>query len=109
MSRNQRILVAEDDPGVRDLIRARLTNAGYDTHTAHNGREAVERMRSLKPDGMVLDINMPELDGFGVLEVLRADEALLARVARLLRAPMAGPGGDRGSWQAGNLTTSASP
>jgi DNA-binding response OmpR family regulator len=76
MSRNQRILVAEDDPGVRDLIRARLTNAGYDVHTAHNGREAVLRIRSLRPDALVLDINMPELDGFGVLELLAADEAL---------------------------------
>jgi DNA-binding response OmpR family regulator len=72
----KRILVAEDDPGIRELIRARLTTAGYDTHTAHNGREALERTRALKPDGVVLDINMPELDGFGVLEALRADEAL---------------------------------
>ena len=127
MSLNRRILVAEDDPGIRELIRARLTTAGYDTHTAHNGREALQRMRALKPAGLILDINMPELDGFGVLEALSTDEALkrvpvlvltarhgaedvkravglgakdfltkpfndgqlIARVARLLRAPIA--------------------
>jgi DNA-binding response OmpR family regulator len=76
MSLRRRILVAEDDQGIRELIRARLTTAGYDTHTAHNGREALQRMRALKPDGLILDINMPELDGFGVLEALKAEEAL---------------------------------
>jgi DNA-binding response OmpR family regulator len=76
MSLRRRVLVAEDDPGIRELIRARLTTAGYDTHTAHNGREALQRMRALKPDGLILDINMPELDGFGVLEALKAEEVL---------------------------------
>jgi DNA-binding response OmpR family regulator len=76
MSLRRRILVAEDDQGIRELIRARLTTAGYDTHTAHNGREALHRLRDLKPDGLILDINMPEVDGFGVLEALKTDEAL---------------------------------
>ncbi len=73
MSRSVRILVAEDDSGVRDLIRTRLNAAGYDTHTAKTGVEALARLAELKPDGLVLDINMPELDGFGVLEALRTE------------------------------------
>jgi CheY-like chemotaxis protein len=73
MSHSRRVLVAEDDAGVRDLIRTRLNAAGYDTHTAHDGLEAVQRIRELRPDGMVLDINMPGMDGFGVLEAIRAD------------------------------------
>ncbi len=127
MSVRRCILVAEDDAGVRELIRTHLDAAGYDTHTAINGVEALMRIGELKPDGLVLDINMPEMDGFGVLEVLRDapaearlpvlvltarhaaddvrravglgakdyltkpfnDAQLLARVARLLRAPIA--------------------
>ncbi|OYX01530.1 MAG: response regulator [Caulobacter vibrioides] len=72
MSVRSRILVAEDDLGVRDLIRTRLEMAGYDVHTARTGAEAVGRVRELRPDAMVLDINMPEMDGFGVLEALKA-------------------------------------
>lgn len=65
------ILVVEDDPAVRNLVRARLRMAGYEVHTARNGAEALVRIGDLKPDAMILDINMPELDGFGVLSALR--------------------------------------
>ncbi len=58
--------------GVRDLIRTRLTMAGYDVHMAHDGVEAVGRINALRPDAVILDINMPGLDGFGVLEAMRA-------------------------------------
>src|SRR5580693_3761603 len=75
MSPSRRILVAEDDSGVRDLIRTRLSAAGFDTHTAVNGVEALMRIGELKPDALVLDINMPEMDGFGVLEVLKDSPA----------------------------------
>lgn len=67
----RRILVVEDDLGVRELVRTRLTGAGYDVHTARNGAEALKRLMELRPDAMVLDINMPELDGFTVLGVMR--------------------------------------
>jgi DNA-binding response OmpR family regulator len=67
-----RILVAEDDQDVRELIRTRLTEAGFDVHTVRNGAEALESVRTTKPNGMVLDINMPVLDGFSVLEALKA-------------------------------------
>lgn len=66
------ILVAEDDAGVRDVIRTRLEMAGYEIHTARTGVEALKRIHGLKPQGLILDINMPELDGFGVLAALRA-------------------------------------
>jgi two-component system OmpR family response regulator len=70
MSPRHRILVAEDNHDVRELIRTRLSDYGFEVHTARNGAEALTRLRTLKPHAMVLDINMPELDGFGVLEVL---------------------------------------
>jgi CheY-like chemotaxis protein len=73
---SRRILVAEDDPGVRELIRARLSATGYDTHTAHDGGEALERIRNLRPDAVILDINVPVMDGFAVLARLHADSRL---------------------------------
>lgn len=72
MPEAQRILVAEDDLGIRELIRVRLRMAGYDVHTARNGVETVQRVNELRPDALILDINMPLLDGFGVLAALSA-------------------------------------
>ena len=69
-----RILIADDSETVRQLIATILERAGYhDLHLAADGAETLERARSLKPDLLLLDINMPEMDGFGVLRLLRAD------------------------------------
>jgi len=73
---HNRIVVAEDDPGVRELIRARLSGAGYDVHTAHDGGEAVDRIRNLRPHGVILDINMPVMDGFAVLAHMQTEDRL---------------------------------
>jgi len=67
----RRVLVAEDDALVRDGLRARLSAAGYEVHTARSGTEALQRIVEIRPAVLVLDINMPEMDGFGVLEALR--------------------------------------
>lgn len=71
MSPRYRILVAEDDQDVRELLRTRLTSSGFDVHVARNGSEALELVSTVKPNAMVLDINMPKFDGFSVLEALR--------------------------------------
>ena len=71
MSPRPRIVVAEDDAGVRDLIRTRLDTAGYEVHVAHDGVEAVGRINAVRPDAVVLDINMPNMNGFEVLEAMR--------------------------------------
>ena len=71
MPLRRQILVAEDDQDVRELIRTRLTGSGFDVHTVRNGAEALERVRTMKASAMVLDINMPVLDGFSVLEALK--------------------------------------
>ena len=68
----RRILVVDDDPFVLELILTRLTLAGYRTFSARDGQEAVERMADIRPEAMVLDINMPRLDGFGVLRHMAA-------------------------------------
>jgi len=73
MPGRKKILVAEDDSLVRELVRMRLAAAGYDAHTARTGREVLQRMIVLRPDALVLDINMPDMDGFEVLETIRAE------------------------------------
>lgn len=63
----RRILVADDDVAILELVSTRLTLAGYVVLTARNGVEALSRLNERRYDGMVLDLNMPEMDGFGVL------------------------------------------
>lgn len=67
----RQLLVAEDDQNVRDLIRTHLIASGFDVQTVRNGSEALDRLRTMRPDAMVLDIDMPVLDGFSVLEALK--------------------------------------
>jgi DNA-binding response OmpR family regulator len=66
----KRIVVAEDDEAVLELLTVRLELAGYHTILARNGYQALERIRATSPDGVVLDIGMPRLDGFHVLTEL---------------------------------------
>ena len=67
-----RLLVADDEPDARELLGEALGEE-YDVLTAADGQEAVDSARSQRPDLMLLDLNMPRLDGFEVLEQLRAD------------------------------------
>jgi OmpR family response regulator RpaB len=67
-----RILVVEDDPSTLNVLEKRLAMQGFAVTTATNGIEALERFRSADPDAVVLDVMMPELDGFAVLERIRA-------------------------------------
>ncbi len=71
MSGKARVLIAEDDRSVCDLIRTHLQLSGYEVQIARDGVEALKQVRIAKPDAMILDINMPGIDGFGVLEQLR--------------------------------------
>ncbi len=66
------ILVAEDHADSRDALRTLLEAAGYEVALAHNGREAVERALALRPDLVVMDLMMPEMDGLEATRVLRA-------------------------------------
>ncbi len=73
----RRVAILEDDPGARRLLRRILQARGpYHILEAENGREGLELIRRERPDLILLDLMMPELDGFGVLEVLQADEEL---------------------------------
>ena len=68
------ILVVDDDPSIRGLVAEALEGAGYTVETADSGTEALERVARAVPDGIVLDIWMPSLDGFDFMRTLRANE-----------------------------------
>jgi CheY-like chemotaxis protein len=68
------IVAADDDPDVRSLFVAELTLAGHDVVEAGDGPEALRAIERVNPDAVVLDVMMPELDGWAVLARLRADE-----------------------------------
>ncbi|MBA3440162.1 MAG: response regulator [Pyrinomonadaceae bacterium] len=70
------ILIADDYDDTRELLRLMLQAAGYTTREARNGRECVTAARQNTPDLILIDLSMPELDGWGVLKELRADERI---------------------------------
>jgi len=72
------ILVADDNTASRELIREVLEMSGYDVVEAADGQDAVDRARERAPDLVLVDIQMPRLDGYGVLRELRADPRLSA-------------------------------
>jgi CheY-like chemotaxis protein len=70
------VLVVDDDPAIRRLIIAALKRDGYEFLEAPNGREALDLMRSRKPDVVVLDLMMPVLSGWDVLRERQGDPEL---------------------------------
>ena len=71
-----RILLVEDNPTNLELMRYLLTHHGHVVETAHNGEEGVRCARQLHPDIVLCDLRMPFLDGYGLLERVRADPSL---------------------------------
>ncbi len=72
----RRILVIEDQPEMRRNIAALLRYHDYEAIEAENGREGVDLARREKPDLILCDVMMPELDGYGVLQALQQDAGL---------------------------------
>ena len=69
--RRKLILVVDDEPRMTRFIRMNLELEGYQVVEAHNGLEALDKVRTNLPDLVILDVMMPELDGFETLETLR--------------------------------------
>lgn len=67
------ILIVDDQPDLAGLMADVLGDAGYATRTADNGRDALAAIQSDPPDLLLLDVQMPELDGFEVAAMLKAD------------------------------------
>lgn len=68
----KRVLAIDDSRTIRDLLRYTLEAAGFECHCAVDGRDGVTQFPNVAPDVVITDINMPNLDGFGVLDELRS-------------------------------------
>ncbi|MCX6925117.1 MAG: response regulator [Verrucomicrobia bacterium] len=69
----KKILIVEDDIEMVELLRFNLKAEGYALGTAADGIEALKKARSIRPDLILLDLMLPELDGFAVCDILRHD------------------------------------
>lgn len=68
---NRTVLIVDDNPDILALLRANLSASGFDTLEAQNGEVALARIDEAKPDLVLLDLMMPVLDGWAVLEALQ--------------------------------------
>ncbi|GGL05334.1 response regulator [Sphaerisporangium melleum] len=71
-----RVLVVDDDEVIRQLIAVNLSLEGFQVETATDGQDCLDRVTSVRPDVITLDVMMPRLDGWMTAAKLRADESL---------------------------------
>jgi two-component system, OmpR family, response regulator len=74
---NERILVVDDEPNITDLVATALRYEGFDVAVAGNGSDAIREAATFRPDLIVLDVMLPDRDGFELLSRLRADHVRL--------------------------------
>jgi DNA-binding response OmpR family regulator len=80
------ILSVDDEQDVTELVEFHLTRAGCDVVTASNGRDALLSVARRRPDLILLDLMLPDIDGFGVCEILRRDSVTATIPILLLTA-----------------------
>ncbi len=68
----KKVLVVDDEPNVVKMVASRLTANGYKVAIACNGREGLEQIKINKPDLVILDILMPEIDGISMVRILKS-------------------------------------
>lgn len=72
------VLAIDDSRTIREMLREALSKAGYEVHLAVDGIDGLGKMEAVRPHVIITDINMPRLDGFGVIEAVRANTAYSA-------------------------------
>lgn len=70
-----KILIVEDDRYISKMYQLKLSLEGYAVQIADNGRTGVDKVKEFKPDIILLDILMPELDGFEVLKIVKSEDS----------------------------------
>lgn len=76
LERKKVVCIVDDDDNIRDIYSVKFEREGFVVVTAKDGEEGLQVIRKEQPDVILLDIQMPVLDGVGVLRVLKADERL---------------------------------
>jgi len=94
------VLIVDDDPDIRSLLVYTLRDAGFEVREAFDGTSALAALAEQPPACMVLDLMMPGLDGFGVLEAMRTDHLAPDTRVVILTCKADGPSLTRG-WQLG--------
>ena len=84
------VMVVDDAALVRLFYRDCLERAGYEVHEAINGLEALEKLLLKEPDLLIVDVNMPQMDGFTFLAALRNRELPLASIPALITSTESG-------------------
>jgi CheY-like chemotaxis protein len=80
------LVIADDDSSITTLLNMTLKKAGFDTHVASDGGQAVDLAKKVRPDLMIVDVNMPHRDGFEVLAMLRQNPDTSATKVLMLTA-----------------------
>ncbi len=91
MSGKKRILIVDDEPDFSTIVKKNLEKEGFEVELAYDGAEGLAKVRSNPPDAIVLDVMMPEIDGYKVCSTLKSDDkysgipiVLLTAVASLV-------------------------
>ena len=82
----KRVLLAEDEPNIAESLSFLLERAGFEVAVETNGRRALDSVMANQPDVLVLDVMLPELDGYEILRHLRADQRVEAIPVLMLTA-----------------------
>lgn len=75
MAEKGKILIVEDDRYISKMYQLKLSLEGYEVEVAENGKDGVDKVKEFMPNIILLDILMPELDGFEVLKIIKGDDA----------------------------------
>jgi CheY-like chemotaxis protein len=71
----KRVLIVEDEPAIRSLVSLVLDGEGYVVDGAGDGREALDKLRIVRPDALIVDLDLPIMDGRDLVRACRADAA----------------------------------
>ncbi len=85
-NRLKKVLIADDEPDILEILKYNLVKEGYQVITAHDGNEAIEKAKQTLPDLIVLDIMMPGKNGVEVCEILRAQPKMKDTLIMFLTA-----------------------
>jgi DNA-binding response OmpR family regulator len=103
-----KVLVVDDEAEIRELCRVNLEFEGFDVVEARNGSEAIEMARRHRPDLVFLDLMMPGVDGWEVLQTLKSDDDL-ASIPVILLTAKSGEEDQMRGWQEGILEYVSKP